>query len=173
MDSSLPMRIGVSFPAEQRAGAAQHVHGKSGGSDPGTAVTIRKLRLEDLHLLLRAQESSSHEMDSLSAVAVADYLKRGLIEGLVLDGPGRAMLVCWQRDGVEAMLTALYREGDPKHTFADLRRLLDRAYGILKEWGVVRVYACIGRNNPLFERLYMAYSREGFVEDLVRMGRDI
>lgn len=134
---------------------------------------IRKIGLDDLDLLLRAQAACSHEMDAMPVEHIQTALVAGCIQGIVLEAPGRTSVVCWQKDGKNAILTAFYREGSPEGFLGDVRDGFDRLTGILKEWGVDQVFVALGINNPQFDRLYRLYKRLGLVADVVRMGKEI
>lgn len=134
-----------------------------------STATIRHISFGDLPILLRAQSASTYELEEMDALEVAEALRSGGIEGLLLDAPDRFMLVCWQRAGTTAMLTALYREGSANNFVADLLALKTRTLDILGEWGVSEVFLALSLNNPEYGRLYRMYRRGGFKVDMLRM----
>lgn len=136
-------------------------------------TTIRSVGLTDLPLLVAAQKASSHELDALSTIEIAEALAYGKIQGLVLEADDRRMIVTWQRDGHHALLTCFYREGAPTHFLSDCKRLLERTEGMLREFGVRNVFAGVGYQNPQFERLIRLYGRLGFGPDMLRVGKTI
>ncbi len=138
-----------------------------------TEATIRSLGMTDLTLLMEAQEAASHELDAMSDIEIAIALSNGHIQGLVLDCADRQMLVSWQMEGKNALLTALYRRGSAKGFLADCRMLLERTEGRLREFGVEHVFAGVGYQNPHFGTLMKLYGRLGFGPDLLRVGKVI
>jgi hypothetical protein len=138
-----------------------------------TETTIRTLGITDLPLLMRAQVSASHELDAMTPEAVGMALAAGQFSGLVLEGEDRQMVVAWQRDGETALLSVLYREGSPNGMLSDCRRLLDRTEGVLREFGVTKVFCAVGVMNPRMERLMRLYASLGFTCDLIRMQKGI
>lgn len=104
---------------------------------------------------------------------MGEGLKNGQISGMVLEAPGRTMLVGWQKDGQAALLTCLYREGSASGFIGDCRVMLERVQGVLREWGVHRLFVSAGIENPNFTRLMRYYRRLGFRADLVRSAKEI
>lgn len=134
-----------------------------------STATIRRISFSDLPILLRAQAASIYELEEMNPLEIAEGLRSGGIEGLLLDAPDRFMLVCWQREGATAMLTTLYREGSANNFVADLLALKTRTLDILGEWGVSEVFLALSLNNPEYGRLYRMYRRGGFKVDMLRM----
>lgn len=132
---------------------------------------IRPLTIDDLDFLLRAQKAASFELDALSDDAVATALRCGLFGGLVLELKDRRMLVSWQKDGKNALLTCLFREGTPRGFLTDCRLLLQETEAILKSKGVDHIFAGVGMKNPRCDRLMKLYYRLGFKVDLYRLGK--
>lgn len=145
----------------------------SNSSTTSSEARLRGIGAGDLALLLRAQEACSFECDALPDAEIEAGLKAGLIDGLVLEGRERVMVVCWQRSGAGALLTAFYREGSAAGFIEDCRKMLARAEGILREWGVCRLFVSASLKNPEFTRLMRYYRRLGFQADLVRSVKEL
>ena len=136
-------------------------------------MSIRSIDIRDLPVVLRAQAASSHELDAMDPYQIAEGLREGLLEGILLDEPDRFMLVCWQRDGKSAMLTCFYREGTSASFIADYRNVLNRLEEILRGSGVQHLYLALSLHNPSMPRLHKLFTRMGFTIDLLRLGKAI
>lgn len=138
-------------------------------------VTIHRLGADDVPLLLRAQAAMPDEMgpDRMTPATLIKALSDRELDGLVLTGPGRVMLIGWQvvPPGELAVIGGLYREGTTKGFLTDCRRLSERMDGVLREFGVKRAALSVSARNPRIDRLLKLYGRFGFVATSVRAGK--
>lgn len=133
--------------------------------------TFHKVGMDDLDLVLKAQQACTFDKDALSVGEVAAKLALGRIHGLVMEADGRRMICMWQQDSKRAMLNCLYREGSSKGFLKDLRIGWQKVEDTLAEWEIDEVYLTISVANPRFGKLYNVFGRLGFRADLMRMGR--
>lgn len=134
--------------------------------------TLRRLQRSDFPLLLRAQAECPHQLDAMTEYEVHCALFEGGIDGLVLEEGFDWTLLCWQREGKTAMLTCLYRSGGKPLKLSAAKMLVERAEGILREFGVKQVFLGVAISLR-YNTLLKVYGRFGFEPDMVRMTKEL
>lgn len=135
-------------------------------------MKVRELGVGDLALVMRAQKACAYDLDrAYDAWDVECGLRDGLLHGLVLEGEGRVMMVGYQFQGYDALISCFYREGKPTGFLADCQMLLDRMERSLCEFEVENVRLFTSVNNPKYVKLRRLFQRLGFEADMLRMGK--